>query len=344
MERCLGMDVHSKSCAVCVLNERGKQIQQDVIEYSGRALVGYFAQAPGNLHLCFEESEWAPWLHEILSPRVDELVVFRGERKRGTKSDAIDAHDLAERIRTGRVGRPIFKAPRRFAKLRELSRVYDLLRRDVVRTKNRLKSTYRRRGIDCTGTSVYNPQTRAKRERELPAAVLPAAELLGTSLDCLEELKKEAEEAMVTESRRYRIARILQTVPGMGPVRVAQILPIVVTPHRFRTKRQFWSYCGLAIVTRSSADWIRVKDQWVRARVAQSRGLNRNFNRTLKVVFKGAATTVIAHCGPNRFRAAYDRMCEQGTKPNLAKVTVARQIAATVLAMWKSEKEYCEAK
>ncbi len=342
MERYLGMDVHSKSCTVCTLDERGKQVRLDVVETNGEALVGYFAQTPGNLHLCFEESEWAHWLHEILSPRVDELVVFRGERKRGSKSDAIDAHSLADTIRTRRFGQPIFKAPRRYAKLRELSRVYGLLTRDVARTKNRLKSTYRRRGIDCTGTAVYDPKKRTKREKELPAAARPAAEILGTALDCLEELKKEAESAMITESRRYRITRILQTTPGLGPVRVAQILPIVVTPHRFRTKRQFWSYCGLAVVTRSSADWVRQRGQWVKARVAQSRGLNRNFNRTLKVVFKGAATTVIAHCGPNRFREAYDRMCEQGTKPNLAKVTVARQIAATVLAMWKTEKEYRE--
>jgi hypothetical protein len=37
----------------------------------------------------------------------------------------------------------------------------------------------------------------------------------------------------------------------MGPIRVAQLVSIVVTPHRFRTKRQFWSYCGLSIVMRS---------------------------------------------------------------------------------------------
>jgi len=37
-------------------------------------------------------------------------------------------------------------------------------------------------------------------------------------------------------------------------VRVAQLIAAVVTPHCFRSKRQFWSYCGLAVVTRSSAD------------------------------------------------------------------------------------------
>ena len=41
--------------------------------------------------------------------------------------------------------------------------------------------------------------------------------------------------------RRLRVARVLETAPGLGAIRVARLLPVVVTPHRFRTKRQFWS-------------------------------------------------------------------------------------------------------
>jgi len=36
----------------------------------------------------------------------------------------------------------------------------------------------------------------------------------------------------------------------------------------------------------------------------------------------------------------YDPLCSNGTKPNLAKVTVARKIAAIVRAMWKTEERY----
>ncbi len=145
---------------------------------------------------------------------------------------------------------------------------------------------------------------------------------------------------MLRESHRHRITHILETAPGLGPIRVAQMLPIVVTPHRFRTKRQFWAYCGFGIVMRSSSDWVKDQGHWVRARVAQTRGLNFNHNRMLKAIFKGAATTVIAHAGPNPLRAGYDRQLENGTKPNLAKLTVARSIAAIVLAMWKAEEAY----
>ena len=36
----------------------------------------------------------------------------------------------------------------------------------------------------------------------------------------------------------------------------------------------------------------------------------------------------------------YQRLLAGGTKPNLAKVTLARKIAAIVLAIWKTEEEY----
>ena len=337
MERYLGMDVHAASCTICVVNSRGKKVRQDVVETHGEALVGYLKQQPGRLHLCFEEGEWAPWLHEILSPHVEELVVLHGEGHTGPKNDALDALNLAERLRTGKYT-PIFKAPRSFAKLRELASVYALLTQDLVRAKNRLKSRYRRRGIVCTGDAVYRPESRADHLLKLPAAMHPAVKFLGCDLDQVQALRNEAQQAMVREAQRFKVARLLQGIPGLGPIRVAQLLPIVVTPHRFRTKRQFWAYCGLAIVTRSSADWSQHQGRWVKASRAHTRGLNRNSNRTLKALFKGAATAAIV--GKNRFREAYDRLCAQGTKPNLAKVTVARKVAATTLAIWKSQEAY----
>ncbi len=40
----------------------------------------------------------------------------------------------------------------------------------------------------------------------------------------------------------------------------------------------------------------------------------------------------------------YQRMISAGMKPNLARITVARKIAAAVLAMWKNKEEYDPAK
>lgn len=340
MERYLGMDVHAQSCTICVLSEAGKEIRREVVETNGQALVGFLKQQAGRLHLCVEEGEWSLWLHETLSPHVAEMVSVWPEAKQGAKSDGRDAQGLAERIRTGRLGRVAYKAPRQFAELRELARAYTLLTRDVVRQKNRLKSLFRRRGIACPGEEIFQVEGRQRRLSELPKPMRRTVELLGAQLHRLEELKAEACEAMLAQSRHYPIAAILETAPGMGPIRVAQMLPIVVTPHRFRTKRQFWAYCGFGIVTHSSSDWVRQEGGWVKAHVAMTRGLNHNHNHMLKAIFKGAATTVISRARPNPLREAYDRLCAQGTKPNLAKLTIARRIAGTVLAMWKSQEVY----
>mgnify|MGYP000971211284 CR=1 FL=1 len=56
-------------------------------------------------------------------------------------------------------------------------------------------------------------------------------------------------------------------------------------------------------------------------------------------VLKAAATTVVAQ--PNSpLQADYRRLLDGGTKPNLAKLTIARRLAAIALAMWKRGEEY----
>jgi hypothetical protein len=141
------------------------------------------------------------------------------------------------------------------------------------------------------------------------------------------------------------MAALLESCPGLGGIRVAQLLSIVVAPDRFRTRQQFWSYCGLGIVMRSSSDYTQGSDgRWVRAQVTKTRGLNLNHNHTLQCVFKGAATSVITqHRDDPRFKDD-ERRLQNGRKPNLAKVTLARKLAATVLAMWKRKEAYDPAK
>ena len=60
----------------------------------------------------------------------------------------------------------------------------------------------------------------------------------------------------------------------------------------------------------------------------------------LKALFKGAAMSVVQQHRSSTLFADYERTLAGGTKPNLAKVTLARKIAATALAMWKKKEAY----
>lgn len=341
MDRYIGLDVHAATTTMAVVGPSGRRLKTQVLETNGKALIEALRVMPGRRHICLEEGTQAEWLYEVLKPHADEIVVAKVVESRGQKSDAQDAFGLAERLRTGALKTTVFKDVRAFATLRELNRLYTMVLSDVVRTKNRLKHLFRSRGVATPDADVYAKNGRDAWLRKLPKAKRWAAETLYEELDKLMELHDRTNADLVREARRHLIAEKIETCPGLGPIRTAQLMATVVTPHRFRTKRQFWAYCGLAIVTRSSSDWVRDKSgrAWIRSNLQTTRGLNRNCNHALKHVFKGAATTVIAQA-KTPLSQDYARLVENGTKPNLAKLTLARRIAAIVLAVWKTNKEY----
>ena len=342
MEKYIGIDVHATSCTAAVVNAQGKRLGSHVLATSGAALVEFLKTQAGTIHLCIEEGAQSEWLVEILSPYVERMVVTLVSESRGQKSDEHDAFSLAERLRTGALETSVYKHVGRFGKLRHLVRAHAMIVEDSARVQQRLKSLFRARGVQVAGKRIYNERKRADYMRALPNTVRDAAALLFAQYDAIEPLRQRAHQELVAESHRHPETRWLESCPGVGEIRAAQIAAVVVTPERFRTRQQFWSYCGLGIVMRSSSDWVQtVQGKWTRARVTQTRGLNHNYNHMLKYVFKGAATTVLQiQRADEPLRAAYEKMLAAGTKPNLAKVSLARKLAAITLALWKKKEVY----
>jgi len=339
MDKYIAFDVHMQSCTMAVVGSSGRRLKSQVVETNGRALVDAIRGIPGRRHVCLEEGTQSAWLYELLRPHADDVVVTLAERRRGPKDDLRDAWMLAEQLRTGSLRAVVYKGPRRMRGLGDAVRGYTMLTGDLIRVKNRIKALYRSRGI-LTDARVYRPEQRSHWECKLPGSRRRLAEMLGGYLDAVEQAQGEAESWLREEAKKCAVVKLLATAPGMGLIRTAQVVAIVATPHRFRTVRQFWTYCGLGIVTRSSADWVREGGRWIRAQTMQTRGLNRNRHPLLKAVFKGAATTVIAGLPDHPLCRDYHRMLEAGIKPNLAKLTLARRIAAAVLSMWKHQEVY----
>jgi transposase len=92
------------------------------------------------------------------------------------------------------------------------------------------------------------------------------------------------------ESKKHKVWKRLRGIPSIGPIRAAVLLGILQTAHRFRTKRQLWTYSGLGIEVRSSADHHIVNGQLQRKKKTIGiRGLNTNCNHHLKSLFKSSA-------------------------------------------------------
>ena len=338
----VGLDVDQATTVVAVEDARGNLLMETFLPTKAADLREFFKGLKGTIHVAFEEGGQASWLYDLIEPLAAEVVVCDPRRNKlihtGNKGDRADARNLARLLRLGEL-HPVYHGERGTRGLKELVHGYDYLVRDVTRTKNRLKGAFRGRAIGCRGDKVYHAQDRKEwlAKVDVPA-VRARVDSLYEQLDCLRKLRDRAHKEMISEAHKHKAYKLLIKVPGLGPVRTSQIIAAVGSPHRFRTKRQFWPYCGLAVTTHSSSEYEIVEGQRRRRnKPVQTRGLNRNFNRTMKAVFKGAARTAIID---EPFKQYYQRMIDNKMRPEMALLTVARKISAIALAIWKKGENF----
>jgi transposase len=108
-------------------------------------------------------------------------------------------------------------------------------------------------------------------------------------------------------------------------------------------KRQLWAYSGLALETHNSAEYRFVAGELQRSKkLLAIRGLNQNHNHDWKYIFKSMATLASARPGP--LQDFYAVLLSQGMKPTMARLTLARKIAAITLIIWKKGERFDAAK
>src|ERR1700745_3003490 len=334
----IGLDVHQATISVAVLDSSGKLVMEAILETQAETILQFLRGLRGSLHVTFEEGTWAAWLHDLLKPHVTRVVVCdprkTGLGKLRNRNDRNDARELAELLCRNKL-QPIYHGEHGIRTLKELARSYLAITRDVTRVMTRLKAIYRSWGIPCAGQQVYAPRYRAEWLAKISeAGVRRRAELYYQQFDALAALRQGTRGELLAEARKHPAMRLLRQIPAIGPIRAALLIALIQTPNRFRTKRQLWAYCGLALRTYTSGEYRFVGGQLKRSKkVLAVRGLNINHNHDLKNIFKGAATRAAATAGP--FQDFYQDTVARGMKPHLARLTLARKIASITLLVWK---------
>lgn len=337
----VGLDVHEATTVATVRREGGQVLARSILGTEAEAILAFLGGMRGAVDVALEEGAQAQWLYDLLSPRVARVVVCnrRGQRGQGNKGDFVDADRLSDDLRKGNLKAVYHGSPGRQS-LQEYARLYQGLVQDATRVMHRVRALYRARGIPSRDPGVFEAAQRETwlSKLENPGARL-RAEMLLSQLDGLRGLRPRAKAAMIAEARRDPAWRVLRTIPYLGPVRVAQLLATLKTPWRFGTKRNLWAYAGLAVVTYTSSEYEIHEGRAVRRRrPPRTRGLNRNHNHVVKGVFTGAANAAIGRAGP--LRDFYLEHVAAGLDEPLARVTLARKLAAITLHVWKTGESY----
>ena len=339
----VALDVDSANIVAGVYDRQGRLLMQTHLRTEAKVIQEFFKMLTGTVQVTFEEGVQAAWLYELIQPLVAAVVVCNPREnkllKAGNKSDEIDIGKLARLLRLGEL-KPVYQGVQSSQGLKHLAHSYEELVADKTRLKNRVKALYRGRGLACKGTKIYGHEQREGWLAKLETKEMRArAKSLFSQLDYLEQLSRQAEKTMCSAARKNSAYKWISSVPGIGSIRTAQILATAITPLRFRGKRQFWPYCGLAVVTRTSSDYEWVNGAVRRKRkLMQTRGLNQNHNRRLKAVFKGAAASAVQQ--HPEVKEYYQSLCASGRRPEMAQLNVARKLAAIVLSLWKKGELY----
>jgi transposase len=334
----VGLDVHQSTISVAVLDAEGKVTMQSVIATKATAILDLLKGLRGVLQVTFEEGTHSAWLYDVVVRHAAHVVVCNPRKnallKSGNKSDQIDARKLAELLRAGLLS-PVYHGEQSTRTLQQLVASYTALTEDTGRAMRRIKALYRSQAIACAGKKPLGKRHRSEwLEKLTDRGQHQRAQWLYEELDAIQGLRRQARLAVIAECHRYPAAKWLRSMPFFGPLRSAVLIARVQTPHRFRTKRQFWTYCGLGLETRSSADYVEQDGQILRRRKpVYIRGLNWNYSHELKNVFKSAATVASGMEGP--FREFYEMRVANGMLPAMARLTLARKMAAIALILWK---------
>jgi len=327
----IGLDVHQATISAAVRDSSGSLVMEATLETKAETILEFVHGLRGSLHVSFEEGTCAAWLHDLLQPHVTEVLVCDSRKNAllrvGNKNDREDARKLSELLFLNKL-HAVYHGETGIRTLKELARSYLTITRDLTRVMNRLKAIYRGWGIACAGQQVYAPRYRAEWLAKITeAGVRRRAEIYYLQFDTLAALRQEVRRELLAESRKHPAMRLLRQIPSIGPIRAALLIALMQTPHRFRTKRQLWAYCGLALRTYDSGEYRFVGGQLKRSKKAVTiRGLNKNHNHDLKNIFKGAATRAAATAGP--LQNFYEAGIAKGMKPPKARLTLARKIAA----------------
>lgn len=329
----VGMDCHITTLDFAVVNDAGRLVKASSVATSVNGLMEFVRTVQPPRAIYMEEGTLAAWALEACV-RFGEKLVITDPRENhwigssGQKDDPLDALKLAQLARGGYV-KEIHHAVGQRRRFRELMMAYHDTVRSSTRIKNKIKARFRQNGIHCTGATVYSETYRQEWREKLhePTALL-ILDGLWRQLDQSERNEKELLAAAKVQAKEYPEIRHSEALPGIGFISAATISAILETPHRFGSKRKVWMYAGLGIMTRSSGGR------------TYSEKLSTDYNRILKYVVRQAAEAVI-HANDNHFRRKYlDMTLLHGVAPHRAKLTIARDMLATMWAMWRHGEKY----
>ena len=274
----------------------------------------YLEVLPGPHRAVVEATGSWYWIAELFAQHGVELKLAHARQLKAisqakVKTDAIDSLMLAQLLRVDLIPEAHMLEP-------ELRGYRDLLRA-------RLRLVGRRTAAKCVITSLLERYNQPAPE-QLPQLACFEARLHEDQIAVLTQQIKEIERILNPALLPERQVQRLLWIPGIGRQAAFTIYLEVGDVQRFRSDRQFCSYCRLVPAAKNSGG-------------SRRQGRSKEGNRYLKSAFRNVAVRAVQY--EPTVKAWYQKKLRAKGKP-IAQALVAKEIARIVYRVLKEDVDF----
>ncbi len=327
----IGCDFHPSWQQVCWLDtETGDTGERKLVHADGDA-ERFYRSVSGPALIGMEATGNSHWFVDLLAEMGHELWVgdaaqIRASYVRQQKTDKRDAAHILKLLAEGRFPR-IWMPSSEVRDLRQL-----LLHRHKLvilrtRVKNELQHLCLNQGVQRKRKLWSEAGQKLLRELPLRPWAARRREDLLRLMAMLEQQIDPLDAAVKAEAQRDKMALLLQTQPGVGPVTSLAYVLTMGDVSRFPRGKQVASYLGLIPREHSSGGRQKLGS------------ITKQGNRMLRMLLVEAAQTTV-RLDPG-FRKQYLHRCHQKPKA-VAKVAAARKLAVRLYWMLRTQTKYPE--
>jgi transposase len=331
----IGLDLGDRRHTVCVLDAAGEILAEFSIPNTREQLEGLSRQYPGAV-IAMETGSHSPWISRLFEARGHRVYVANARKVRAisqsqTKSDKEDARMLARLARVDpKLLSPIRHRSEGAQRALVQLKVRDALVRSRVNQTNSVRFLLKSLGVIVPAKVKATAFVRKTRER-LDAESIALVEPLLQAIDAVSAQIKAVETKLEELATQYPATARLQQVPGVGPLTALCFVLTVESPERFGCTRDIGPYLGL----------VPRRDQ--SGATDKQLPITKAGNAQLRCLLVNCAHYILGPFGPpSALREAGQRIAVAGgsAAKKRAVIAVARKLAVTLLALWKSGAEY----
>ncbi len=279
----------------------------------------------------------SPWVSRLIEQQGCSCLVANARKLRAIysnvrKCDELDARMLAK---LARVDPDLLSPIKHGSEERQLHRLAITLRDSLVRQRVNIIGTIRfslkSLGVRLPGCST--PYFAKQCRHELEDSPLLA--VVETSLEALDglnaQIKALDKQIAKTAAEHYPQTKLLEQIPGVGPITSLSYVLAVGEPERFKDSRDVAAYLGL----------VPRRDQ--SGQSDKQLPISKAGNRDVRRLLVQCAQYILGHFGPDcDLRRQGLKLAARGGKAAKRKaiIAIARKLAVLMLALWKSGQAY----